>query len=42
MCRAAHIDKAVLGKGGLEENFGLLKQSIWLPHWDTGTLFHPP
>lgn len=25
----------------MQRNFGVLKQSIWLPHWDTGTLFHP-
>lgn len=25
----------------MQRNFGVLKQSIWSPHWDTGTLFHP-
>lgn len=27
--------------GMMQRNFGVLKQSIWFPHWDTGTLFHP-
>lgn len=35
-----HMHRCSVMKRRTHRNFGVLWQSIWFPHWDTGTLFH--